>query len=96
MKARQKCRGSLENWAGEGISLGGRKGFYGCDKGFLRESTAVLFKNHRGTLIKPPRYFLQSTAVVYLSEAGIDPKEGRDRPKGRPRSNLFLGGIGPI
>ena len=47
------------------------------EKGFFRESTAVLFKNHRGTLIKPPRYFLQSTAVVYLSEAGIDPKKGR-------------------
>jgi hypothetical protein len=37
------------------------------------KSSALLCENYRGTLTKPPRYFFQTTAVVYLGARLIEP-----------------------
>ena len=99
-EARQKCRGRLVllgnrnylgagDWAWEGISLGGRRGLYGCEMGYKRFShmSEIKFAHVRLTFCTCANY--KSDMCEFLFHGKADPIGPRHQPKKIQGSDQF-------
>ena len=101
-RARQNCRGGLvllggaalfrgRRWSGEGGSLGGRWGFYGCERVSLGKSHMWFSKKSHVVLRISTCGFLQSHMWFYPRQAQNVPKKGWERTQGRLGCDRFEG-----
>ena len=97
--ARQFCRAFLLSSAavlalkmvGRGVSLGGRRGFYGCERVSLGKSHWRFFKKPPVEILKTTGDFFENHWWFYLARPGIVPKKAWDWTKERQAGDHFEG-----
>jgi hypothetical protein len=103
-RPRQKCRGELillgcaavfqgRRWSGEGVSLGGRRGFYGCERVSLGKNHAWFSKKSHVVLRISTRGFLKSHAWFFPRDAWNVPKKAKNQTIFTVGCDQFQAGI---